>query len=192
MSNQQAITKHQVILLQQGDAKTFSEMLGMYEKRIFRLVNGIVRNPSDAEDVTQETFVKVYKALPKFRGDSALYTWIHQIASNTAINFLKSVKRRVQTVDIDNTEISHDWNTTDATPEQEIIDREMMSVIQNAVDGMSPELREAFALRELEGLSYNLIAETVNCPIGTVRSRIFRARESVDEKLKEFSNENNR
>lgn len=174
--------------VQQGDKTAFDLLVLKYQHRIVKLVSRYVREPTDALDVTQETFLKAYRALPRFRGDSAFYTWIYRIAINTAKNYLVAMSRRPLEVDLENEDgepLSMDsLQKSLETPEALLLTDEIRDTILDAMAKLPPDLREAITLREVDGLSYEEIAEAMACPIGTVRSRIFRAREAIDERLK--------
>jgi len=174
--------------VQRGDKKAFDVLVLKYQQRIISLVSRFVRDPSEAMDVTQEAFIKAYRALPKFRGDSAFYTWLYRIASNTAKNYLATQARRPPNDDVEaDTAEQLDVGSRlkeYATPEHLMLEEEMINTIREAVEDLPEELRTAITLRELEGLSYEEIAQAMDCPIGTVRSRIFRAREAIDIRLK--------
>lgn len=187
MASERSIDQALVERVQQGDKKAFDLLVLKYQLRISKLIARFVRNPADVPDVAQETFIKVYRALPRFRGDSAFYTWIYRIAINTAKNHLVSMGRKNPpgSIDVQDAEDygASDWLKDYATPEREVLADEIQDTVRKAVSDLPPDLREAITLRELEGLSYDDIAATMNCPIGTVRSRIFRAREAIDGKL---------
>jgi len=174
--------------VQTGDKKAFDMLVLKYQHKVVSLVNKFVKNEVEAQDIAQESFIKAYRALKNFRGDSAFYTWLYRIAVNTAKNFLATKKRRPPAEDIDATaaeQIGLDSSLRDqATPENNILKDEIQTTVFAAMEGLPDELRTAITLRELEGLRYEEIAEFMNCPIGTVRSRIFRAREAIDYKLK--------
>ena len=174
---------------QRGDKRAFELLVEKYQHKLARLVSRLVRDPGEAEDVTQEAFIKAYRALPSFRGDSAFYTWLYRIGINTAKNFLVATGRRAPTsteVDAEeaegyeSSELLHDINT----PESLLLTKEIGTTVNGAIESLPEELRSAIQLRELEGMSYEEIAKLMDCPIGTVRSRIFRAREAIAERLK--------
>ncbi len=174
--------------VQDGDRTAFDLLVLKYQHRIVKLVSRYVREPSEALDVTQETFLKAYRALPRFRGDSAFYTWIYRIAINTAKNHLVSLTRRPREVDIENADgepigLDELQRSLD-TPEHLLLTDEIRETILEAMRRLPDDLREAITLREVDGLSYDEIAQVMDCPIGTVRSRIFRAREAIDERLR--------
>jgi RNA polymerase sigma-70 factor (ECF subfamily) len=174
--------------VQQGDKTAFDVLVLKYQNKIIHLVNRYVRDPDEAMDVAQEAFIKAYKAIGRFRGDSAFYTWIYRIAINTAKNHLVAGKRRPPKGDIDAQE-AEQYDAADSlreygTPERMLLKEEIKETIASAIEDLPDDLRTAITLRELEGLSYEEIAETMDCPIGTVRSRIFRARDAIDSKLK--------
>lgn len=174
--------------VQKGDKKAFDLLVIKYQQRIVNLVSRFVRNPADALDVTQDAFIKAYRALPKFRGDSAFYTWMYRIAVNTAKNYLAVQARRPLDIEQDVSEIeqiegNHALKEY-ATPEHMILRDEIQSTVIRAIEELPDDLRVAITLREVEGLSYEDIASAMDCPIGTVRSRIFRAREAIDKQLK--------
>jgi RNA polymerase sigma-70 factor (ECF subfamily) len=174
---------------QRGDKSAFELLVAKYQRKLVRLLSRFIRDPTEVEDVAQEAFIKAYRALPSFRGDSAFYTWLYRIGINTAKNYLVAMGRRAPTVseiesaDSEGSEESGqvpDYNT----PENELMSRQIAETVNRAVEDLPEELRTAITLRELEGLSYEDIAGIMNCPIGTVRSRIFRAREAIAEKLR--------
>jgi len=174
--------------VQQGDKKAFDLLVSKYQQRILNLVGRFVRNPNDAMDVSQEAFLKAYRALPKFRGDSAFYTWMYRIAVNTAKNYLAVQSRRPMEADQDYDEIEQIDSSgvlrDQATPEHMLLRDEIQDTVVKSIEDLPEDLRTAIMLREVEGLSYEEIAEVMECPIGTVRSRIFRAREAIDKQLK--------
>lgn len=178
---------------QAGDQRAFELLVVKYQRRIARLLSRMIRDPSEIEDVSQEAFIKAYRALPSFRGESAFYTWLYRIAINTAKNHLSSLGRRPMLA----TEYEdEDGETLDAvaqmpdfhTPETELSNRQIVSTVNEAVDALPEDLREAITLREMDGLSYEDIALAMDCPIGTVRSRIFRAREAIANRLRPLLN----
>ncbi len=175
--------------VQQGDKRAFELLVAKYHRKIIRLISRLVRDHAEVEDVAQDAFIKAYRALPQFRGESAFYTWLYRIAVNTAKNHLATQGRRPEALsDIDAEEAEtfadgeqlRDINT----PESMLHTRQVAETVNRAMDALPEELRTAITLREIEGLSYEEIAEAMGCPIGTVRSRIFRAREAIAEKLR--------
>ena len=174
---------------QRGDKQAFELLVSKYQRKLGRLLSRFIRDSNEVEDVTQEAFIKAYRALPSFRGDSAFYTWLYRIGINTAKNYLVAMGRRAPTTtDIDSEEAEgfedgdqlRDLNT----PENEMMSRQVAETVNQTLEELPEELRTAITLREIEGLSYEDIANIMNCPIGTVRSRIFRAREAVAERLR--------
>ncbi len=173
--------------VQKGDKKAFDLLVLKYQQRIANLVYRFVKNWDDVADISQEAFIKAYRGLKNFRGDSAFYTWLYRIAVNTAKNHLVSSSRKSTTNALDaqeaeqydGAELLHE----NASPERSVLTEELKQVIHQAIEGLPDDLKEAISLREFEGLSYEEIAEIMACPIGTVRSRIFRAREAIDEKI---------
>ncbi len=174
--------------VQQGDKRAFDILVLKYQHRIIKLIARFVRDADDVQDVAQEAFIKAYRALKNFRGDSAFYTWMYRIAINTAKNHLVSAKRRATDSALDASEAEQyegaDWLKEYATPEKEMLAEEIKRTVNKTISELPDDLKEAITLREMEGLSYEDIAEVMACPIGTVRSRIFRAREAVDKQLK--------
>jgi len=177
-----------VVRVQQGDKKAFDLLVLKYQLRLSKLVSRFLRNQSDVPDVVQEAFIKAYRALPNFRGESAFYTWLYRIAINTAKNHLVAQSRKspANSIDVQDAEDygASEWLKEYASPEREALASELEATIHQAMGDLSSDLREAVTLREIEGLSYEDIAAVMDCPIGTVRSRIFRAREAIDIKLK--------
>lgn len=173
--------------VQLGDKSAFDLLVIKYQHKIVHLVNRYVKDPSEAQDVAQDTFIKAYKALGDFRGDSAFYTWLYRIAINTAKNYLLSRSRRHSDYEIDMQDAEQVENAPQLkdieTPEHQLANDQIIQVIKSAIEKLPEEMRIAITLREFEGMSYEEIAEAMDCPIGTVRSRIFRAREAIDEKL---------
>ena len=174
--------------VQQGDRSAFDLLVRKYQHRVLKLVSRFVSDAAEAEDVAQEAFIKAYRALPAFRGDSAFYTWLYRIAINTAKNALVSNRRRPVDFDLDLQDPEqyerHARLKEADTPEGVLLTEEIRLVVEKALEQLPEDLRTAIVLRELEGLSYEEIAEAMDCPVGTVRSRIFRAREAIDKKLK--------
>lgn len=176
--------------VQNGDKTAFNLLVKKYQHKIISLIGRFVRDPMEREDIAQEAFIKAYRALPNFRGDSAFYTWLYRIAVNTAKNYLVSASRRPPTQDIDVNEASfsvHAEKMADLnTPEASAMNDELAQVIQKAINELPESLKEAIILREIEGMSYEAIALAMDCPIGTVRSRIFRARETIESAMKSY------
>jgi RNA polymerase sigma-70 factor (ECF subfamily) len=172
---------------QKGDKRAFDLLVLKYQHKIVKLIMRYVRDPSEALDVSQEAFIKTYRALPKFRGDSAFYTWLYRIAINTAKNHLVAMKRRpvdfeVDLQDPESYEINARLRDID-TPDRIMQREELRETVEDAIAGLPEELRVAIVLREIEGMSYEEIARAMDCPVGTVRSRIFRAREAIDGRI---------
>ncbi|MGL6041516.1 MAG: RNA polymerase sigma factor RpoE [Deefgea sp.] len=178
-----------VLRAQNGDQRAFELLVVKYERRIARLLSRMIRDQSEIEDVSQEAFIKAYRALPTFRGESAFYTWLYRIAINTAKNHLSTLGRRPM---LSAEYEDEDGDSVDAaslvpdfhTPETELSNKQIVSTVNEAVDALPDELREAITLREMDGMSYDEIAAAMDCPIGTVRSRIFRAREAIANRLR--------
>ena len=174
--------------VQKGDKKAFDLLINKYQHRIISLVARYVNDQAEALDVSQEAFIKAYRAIGNFRGDSAFYTWLYRIAINTAKNWLVAAKRRPPASDIDAVDAEQydmDSRLKDrGTPENELLREEIRTTVYGTIAKLPEDLRTAIVLREMEGMSYEEIATTMECPIGTVRSRIFRAREAIDEQLK--------
>jgi RNA polymerase sigma-70 factor (ECF subfamily) len=186
MSNQSS-DKKLVKRVQRGDKGAFDLLVLKYQHKIVNLVMRYVRDPELALDITQEAFIKAYRALPRFRGDSAFYTWMYRIAVNTAKNHLAAQRRRPMSVDLDfqdpdQYDLHAQLKETD-TPEAITLSNELKETVENAIAGLPEDLRTAIILRELEGMSYEEIAQTMECPVGTVRSRIFRARDAISKKI---------
>jgi RNA polymerase sigma-70 factor (ECF subfamily) len=185
--NNAELDKKLVLRVQQGDKSAFDLLVIKYQHRIIQLVNRYVKDPSEAQDVAQEAFIKAYRALAGFRGDSAFYTWLYRIAINTAKNYLVSRSRRYSDYQIDVQDAEQVENAPQLkamdTPENLLLNDEIVMVIKSAIEKLPEEMKVAIMLREFEGMSYEEIAQTMDCPVGTVRSRIFRAREAIDEKL---------
>lgn len=188
MTTEKAADQALVERVQQGDKKAFDVLVLKYQHKVANLISRYIRDQAEVLDVTQEAFIKAYRALPKFRGDSAFYTWLYRVAINTAKNHLAAQARRPPSDDIE-AETAEQMDMGGAlkegdTPERLALQREIAETVQRAVDDLPEDLRTAITLRELEGLSYEEIAQAMECPIGTVRSRIFRAREAIDARLK--------
>jgi len=176
-----------VAKVQQGDKKAFDLLVLKYQQKVANIVSRYIRDPHESLDVTQEAFIKAYRALPGFRGDSAFYTWLYRIAINTAKNYLVAQKRRPPSSDVD-AEMAAQIDVGEklkdrSSPESIALRDEIAETVRQAIDDLPDELKTAITLRELEGMSYEEIANAMSCPIGTVRSRIFRAREAIDSKL---------
>jgi RNA polymerase sigma-70 factor (ECF subfamily) len=174
---------------QRGDKRAFELLVLKYQRKLGRLLSRFVRDPAEVEDVTQEAFIKAYRALPGFRGDSAFYTWLYRIGINTAKNYLVALGRRAPTsTGFDNEEAEGfedaDQLRDSSTPESELEGKEIAATVNRAMDALPKDLRTAITLREIEGLSYEEIASAMNCPVGTVRSRIFRARDAIAAELR--------
>jgi len=174
---------------QRGDKHAYELLVAKYQRRLARLISRFVRDASEVEDVTQEAFIKAYRALPTFRGESAFYTWLYRIGINTAKNYLLALKRRAPTstqFDVDEAEGFEDAGLLQevSTPENELMSKQVVEVVNSSLQQLPDDLRTALTLREIEGLSYEEIADVMDCPIGTVRSRIFRAREAIAENLR--------
>ncbi len=174
---------------QRGDKHAYELLVTKYQRRLARLISRFVRDAAEVEDVTQEAFIKAYRALPTFRGESAFYTWLYRIGINTAKNYLLALKRRAPTstqFDADEAEGFEDAGLLQevSTPENELMSKQVVKVVNSSLQQLPDDLRTALTLREIEGLSYEEIADVMNCPIGTVRSRIFRAREAIAENLR--------
>ena len=185
--------------VQRGDKHAFDLLVAKYQRKLGRLISRFVRDTGEAEALTQEAFIKAYRALPGFRGDSAFYTWLYRIGINTAKNYLLANKRRAPTstpFDAEESESFEDAGLLQeiSTPENELMSKQVVSVVQVALQQLPEDLRSALTLREIEGLSYEEIASVMNCPVGTVRSRIFRAREAIAEQLRPLleTSQNNR
>lgn len=176
--------------VQKGDTKAFDLLVRKYQHRILGLIGRMINDWAEAQDVAQEVFLRAYRSIGAFRGDSSFYTWIYRIAVNTSKNHLVSNGRRPSTTDVDTVENEH-WSGAErmqehATPEHELMRQEMERSVITTVEALPEEIRLALTLREVDGLSYEEIAQVMECPIGTVRSRIFRGRDAVDRNLKEL------
>lgn len=182
------VDRELVARVQQGEKRAFDVLVQRYQYKIIKLISRYVHDPNEALDISQEAFLKAYRALPGFRGDSAFYTWLYRIAINTAKNYLVAQGRRPPGTDID----AQDAEQFDGqsslkeyeTPERLLLKDEIEATVYQAIEDLPEDLRTAITLREFEGMSYEEIAQTMGCPIGTVRSRIFRAREAIDKRLK--------
>jgi RNA polymerase sigma-70 factor (ECF subfamily) len=178
-----------VARVQAGDKAAFDLLVLKYQRKILRLLSRMLRDQSEIEDVMQEAFIKAYRALPQFRGDSAFYTWLYRIAINTARNWMASQARRPSSPSLHQSEDGETFDeidnlTDNNTPESLLASREIADSVNETIKALPAELRTAIVLREIEGLSYEEIAQAMGCPIGTVRSRIFRAREAIAAKLR--------
>ena len=174
---------------QRGDKRAFELLVLKYQRKLGRLLSRFVRDPAEVEDVTQEAFIKAYRALPGFRGESAFYTWLYRIGINTAKNYLVALGRRAPTNTGFDNEEAEGFEDADQlrdanTPESEMEGKEIAATVNRAMDALPKDLRTAITLREIEGLSYEEIASVMNCPVGTVRSRIFRARDAIAAELR--------
>jgi RNA polymerase sigma-70 factor (ECF subfamily) len=174
---------------QRGDKRAFELLVLKYQRKLGRLLSRFVRDPAEVEDVTQEAFIKAYRALPGFRGDSAFYTWLYRIGINTAKNYLVALGRRAPTTTGFDNEEAEGFEDAEQlrdsnTPESELEGKEIAATVNRAMDALPVDLRTAITLREIEGLSYEEIANVMNCPVGTVRSRIFRARDAIAAELR--------
>jgi RNA polymerase sigma-70 factor (ECF subfamily) len=178
--------------VKRGDTRAFEMLVVKYQRRVERLIGRMVRDVDLVPDIAQETFIRAYRALPQFRGDSAFYTWLYRIAVNTAKKALVELKRdpvmteaaRAKNDEGDETSRSDNELTVAETPEAVLASKQVAATVNAAIEALSEDLRQAIILREIEGLSYEEIAEVMKCPIGTVRSRIFRAREAIAERLR--------
>jgi len=183
------IDRQLVARAQRGDKRAFGLLVEKYQRKLARLLSRFIRDPAEVEDVTQEAFIKAYRALPAFRGDSAFYTWLYRIGINTAKNYLMAMGRRAPTsteVEADEAEgFEEGEQLRDInTPESVLLSNEIAETVNSTIERLPEELRTAIQMREIEGMSYEDIAKAMNCPIGTVRSRIFRAREAIAEQLR--------
>ncbi len=175
--------------VQRGDKKAFELLVAKYQRKLNRLLSRFIRDPSEVEDVAQEAFIKAYRALPSFRGESAFYTWLYRIAVNTAKNYLVAAGRRAPTstpIDSEEAESYEEGHQLRHmnTPEAELMSKQIAATVNQTMEELPEELRVAIALREIEGMSYEDIAAAMSCPIGTVRSRIFRARETIAARIR--------
>ena len=188
MTRERDVDEALVAKVQRGDRRAFDLLVLKYQNRVAALIARYIRDSAEVADVTQEAFIRAYRAIPSFRGDSAFYTWLYRIAINTAKNHLVALERRPPGTDVD----ADDAEQLDiggrlqdyTTPEHHLLEDEILRAVRDALAALPEDLRTAITLRELEGLSYEEIAKAMDCPIGTVRSRIFRAREAIDDRLK--------
>ncbi|MCM2678816.1 RNA polymerase sigma factor RpoE [Echinimonas agarilytica] len=185
--SEQSLDQKLVERVQQGDKRAFDLLVTKYQHKVHSLIARYIKNPNEVQDVAQEAFIKAYRALGSFRGESAFYTWLYRIAVNSAKNYLVSQGRRPPAADVDaqdaefyeGGEVLHEV----ASPEREALSDEIRKVVFDTIDGLPEDLRTAITLRELEGMSYEEISGVMDCPVGTVRSRIFRARETIEKRL---------
>ena len=186
--SERSIDQKLVVRVQKGDKTAFDLLVRKYQHKIAKLISRYVRDRREVEDVTQEALIKAYRAIGGFRGESAFYTWLYRIAVNTAKNYLESQSRRPpgSDVEIESAELIEGGEglRDQATPERQMLTNEIATTVHRVLELLPPDLRTAITLREIEGMSYEEIAEVMDCPIGTVRSRIFRAREAIDQELR--------
>ena len=183
------IDRQLVARAQSGDKLAFGLLVEKYQRKLARLLSRFIRDPAEVEDVTQEAFIKAYRALPAFRGDSAFYTWLYRIGINTAKNYLMAMGRRAPTSTEVEAEEAEGFEEGEQlrdinTPESVLLSNEIAETVNATIEALPEELRKAIQMREIEGMSYEDIAQAMDCPIGTVRSRIFRAREAIAEQLR--------
>ena len=183
------IDQQLVARAQSGDKLAFGLLVEKYQRKLARLLSRFIRDPAEVEDVTQEAFIKAYRALPAFRGDSAFYTWLYRIGINTAKNYLMAMGRRAPTSTEVEAEEAEGFDEGEQlrdinTPESLLLSSEIAATVNSTIEQLPEELRTAIQMREIEGMSYEDIAKAMDCPIGTVRSRIFRAREAIAEQLR--------
>jgi RNA polymerase sigma-70 factor, ECF subfamily len=186
--SERSIDQKLVARVQKGDKTAFDLLARKYQHKLAKLISRYVRDRREVEDVTQEALIKAYRAIGGFRGESAFYTWLYRIAVNTAKNYLESQGRRPpgSDMEIDGAELIESGESLrdQATPERQMLTDEIAATVHRVIEHLPPDLRTAITLREIEGLSYEEIADVMDCPIGTVRSRIFRAREAIDLELR--------
>jgi RNA polymerase sigma-70 factor (ECF subfamily) len=184
-----ATDKQLVARVQKGDSRAFDMLVMKYQHKIFSLISRYIKDADEVQDVAQEAFIKAYRALPRFRGDSAFYTWLYRIAINTAKNHLVSRSRRPPGSDVDIEDAEYYEGGAALrdieNPENALYGNELKAVVEQAIADLPDDLRSAVTLREFDGLSYEDIADIMDCPVGTVRSRIFRAREAIDRQVKQ-------
>ena len=183
------IDRQLVARAQRGDKQAFELLVEKYQRKLARLLSRFIRDPAEVEDVTQEAFIKAYRALPAFRGDSAFYTWLYRIGINTAKNYLMAMGRRAPTSTEGEADEAEGFEEGEQlrdinTPESMLLSNEIAQTVNATIEQLPEELRTAIQMREIEGMSYEDIAKAMDCPIGTVRSRIFRAREAIAEQLR--------
>ncbi|MDD1605323.1 MAG: RNA polymerase sigma factor RpoE [Methylococcaceae bacterium] len=185
--NTEQLDRELVLRVQHGDKAAFDLLVIKYQHKIIQLVNRYVKDRNEAQDVAQEAFIKAYRAIGSFRGEAAFYTWLYRIAINTAKNDLVSRSRRHSNYQVDIQEVEIYENAPQLqdmdTPETDLLNQEILATIKKTIEGLPEEMRVAIILCEFDGLSYEAIAQAMNCPVGTVRSRIFRAREAIDNEL---------
>ena len=189
MASERDADRQLVERAQRGEKRAFELLVEKYQRKLARLLSRFIRDPAEVEDVTQEAFVKAYRALPAFRGDSAFYTWLYRIGINTAKNYLMALGRRAPTSTEVEAEEAETFEEGDQlrdinSPESLLLSKEIAETVNATIEELPEELRTAIQLREIEGMSYEDIARVMDCPIGTVRSRIFRAREAIAERLR--------
>ena len=189
MGGDREIDQQLVERAQRGDKHAFEMLVLKYQRKLIRLLSRFIRDANEVEDVAQEAFIKAYKALPNFRGESAFYTWLYRIGINTAKNYLVAMGRRAPTSTDSNAEEAEELGESELlvdvnTPENEMMSRQVAKTVNQSLEKLPEDLRTAITLREIEGLSYEEIALMMNCPIGTIRSRIFRAREAIATQLR--------
>ena len=187
--SEREIDRELVARAQRGDKRAFELLVEKYQRKLARLLSRFIRDPAEVEDVAQEAFIKAYRALPAFRGDSAFYTWLYRIGINTAKNYLMAMGRRAPTSTEVEAEEAEGFEEGEQlrdinTPESVLLSNEIAQTVNATIEKLPEELRTAIQLREIEGMSYEDIARVMDCPIGTVRSRIFRAREAIAEQLR--------
>ena len=185
------IDRQLVARAQRGDKRAFELLVEKYQRKLARLLSRFIRDPAEVEDVTQEAFIKAYRALPAFRGDSAFYTWLYRIGINTAKNYLMAMGRRAPTSTEVEAEEAEGFEEGEQlrdinTPESVLLSNEIAQTVNATIESLPEELRRAIQMREIEGMSYEDIAQKMDCPIGTVRSRIFRARDAIDQELRQL------